>query len=67
MRTTLDINEDLIADVMKATHARTKKGAIVLALQEYLKAKRRQALKEMIGAYDDFGLSLEDLEKMRRD
>ena len=35
------------------------------ALKEYLKATRRQELRDMIGAYDEFDLSLEELESMR--
>lgn len=65
MRTTFEIDEDLIRQVMKASKTKTKKGAIVIALNEYLRARRRQELKEIIGAYDEFGLSLEELEKMR--
>lgn len=67
MRTTFEIDEELIEEVRRASKAKTKKGAIVVALTEYLKAKRRQELKDMIGAYDEFDLSLKDLEKMRRD
>ncbi len=67
MRTTLDIDEELVREVMKAAKAKTKKGAIVIALKEYLMAKRRQELRDMIGTYDDFDLSLEELEKMRHE
>jgi Arc/MetJ family transcription regulator len=65
MRTTLDINEELVREVMRAAKAKTKKGAIVIALKEYLKATRRQELRDMIGAYNEFDLSLEELESMR--
>ncbi len=67
MRTTLDIDEELVREVMRAAKAKTKKGAIVIALKEYLMAKRRQELRDMIGTYDDFDLSLEELEKMRHE
>ena len=67
MRTTFEINEALIKEVMEASKAKTKKGAIVIALKEYLRSKTRRELREMIGSYDEFGLSLKDLEKMRRD
>lgn len=67
MRTTFDIDEALIREVMKVSQAKTKKGAIVIALKEYLRAKRRQELRNMIGAYDEFDLTLEELEKMRRE
>ena len=67
MRTVFDIDEELIREVMRVSQAKTKKGALVVALKEYLRAKRRQELKEMIGAYDKFDLTLKDLEKMRRE
>jgi len=67
MRTTFEINEELLRAVMEVSKAKTKKGAIVIALKEYLRAKRREELKDMIGSYDEFGLSLEDLEKMRHE
>lgn len=67
MRTTLEIDEQLVKEAMKASKAKTKKGAIVIAIKEYLRAKRREELKSMIGNYDEFDLSLEKLEKMRRE
>ncbi len=67
MRTTLEIDEELVKEAMKASKAKTKKGAIVIALKAYLGAKRREELKGMIGNYDEFDLSLEKLEKMRRE
>lgn len=67
MRTTFDIDEALIGEVMKVAQANTKKGAIVIALKEYLRAKRRQELANMIGTYAEFDLTLEELEQMRRD
>ena len=65
MRTTFEINEELLKEVMKVSKAKTKKGAIVVALKEYLRAKRKEELKSMIGNYDELDLSLEKLEKMR--
>ncbi|MBI1819410.1 MAG: type II toxin-antitoxin system VapB family antitoxin [Nitrospirae bacterium] len=67
MRTTIDINDKLIDEVIKASGAKSKKGAVVIALQEYIKAKKREELKNLIGSYDEFGLSLKDLEKIRRE
>jgi Arc/MetJ family transcription regulator len=65
MRTTIDINEDLIHDVMRKAGAKTKKDAIVTALRDYLKRKKIEELKELIGNYDSFDLTLDDLKKMR--
>jgi len=65
MRTTIDINEDLIIDVMKAARVKTKKDAIVIALKDYLNHKKIEELKGLVGNYDTFDLSLDDLKKLR--
>ena len=67
MRTTVDLDEQLLERVMLTTGARTKKKAIEIALQELLRAKRREELAGLIGHYDDFSLDLVDLGKMRRE
>jgi len=65
MRTTLEINADLLKKVVKKTGAKTKKKAIEIAMEEFLRAKRREELSELIGNYEEFALSLEELERMR--
>lgn len=65
MKTTLDIDESILKSVMEVSKSKTKKGAIVTALNEYLCLKKRQGLKELIGNYEDFDLTLDDLRKMR--
>ena len=65
MRTTIDINEELISDVMKKAGVKTKKDAIVVALEDYLKHKKVDELKSLIGNYEAFDLTLGDLKKMR--
>ena len=65
MRTTIDINEDLIKDVMNKAGARTKKDAIETALKDYLRHKKVEELKGLIGNYESFDLKLYDLKKMR--
>jgi len=65
MRTTLDIDADLIKRVVKSTGAKSKKKAIETAMKEFLRAKRRQELSDLIGNYEEFALSLEELERMR--
>ena len=67
MRTTLDIDASLMEKVVAVTGARSKKKAIETALKEFLRAKRREELASMIGSYENFGLSLKDLGKMRRE
>jgi len=65
MRTTIDINGDLISEVMKISGIKTKKKAVLVALKEYLRYKKIEELKSLIGNYDSFDLNLEDLKKMR--
>ncbi|MBM4330596.1 MAG: type II toxin-antitoxin system VapB family antitoxin [Deltaproteobacteria bacterium] len=65
MRTTLDIDADLIKKVVKTTGAATKKKAIETAMKEFLRAKRREELSNLIGNYEEFALTLGELERMR--
>ncbi len=65
MRTTIDINEDLINEVMKKAGVKTKKEAIATAMKDYLRFKKIEELKELVGNYDAFDLTLSDLKKMR--
>ena len=67
MRTTLDIDAELIEEVVKTTGARSKKKAIEIAMKEFLRAKRRKELSDLIGNYEGFGVTLKDLQKMRKD
>jgi len=65
MRTTLDIDAELIKKVMKATGAHSKKKAVEIAMKEFLRAKQREELSDLIGNYEEFNLTLEELERMR--
>ncbi len=67
MKTTLDIDDDILKKVMDVSKSKTKKGAIVTALNEYLRLKKREELKDLIGNYKDFDLTLDDLRKMRHE
>lgn len=67
MRTTIDIDDKLLETVTMLTHASSKKDAIDTALREFLRARRREELSQLIGHYDHFGLNLKALKKMRRD
>jgi Arc/MetJ family transcription regulator len=66
MRTLIDIQDELVEDLLRETRAKTKKEAIVTAIEFYLSQKRREALASLIGNYD-FGYNLEELEEMRKD
>lgn len=67
MRTTVDINEELIGEVMKKAGAKTKKSAIETAMKDFLRYKKIEELKNMVGNFDTFGLTLKDLKKIRNE
>lgn len=50
MRTTLNIDEDLVARAMSATHARTKTAAIEMGLRELLAKAAREQLAALFGS-----------------
>lgn len=63
----IDIEDELLKEVIKATGLSNKKEAVHKALQEFLKITRRQKLSNMIGNYEEFDLEFEDLERIRRE
>lgn len=65
MRTTIEIDNDLLKEVMEKSGAKSKKIAIVTAMKDYLRLKKREELKSLIGNYDEFSLDHKDLRKMR--
>jgi len=67
MRTTLDIDAELVEKVVRTTGAPSKKKAIETAMKEFLRAKRRKELSELVGNYEEFGVTLKELKKMRKD
>ena len=64
MRTTLNIDEDVIGKVVKATGEKSKSKAVNKALKEYLKRKAIDELRAMSGKIDieDNWRELEKLE-----
>ena len=50
MKTLIDVNEDTLKRAMILSGAITKKEAIMLALEELIRAKLRQRLKQMAGS-----------------
>jgi Arc/MetJ family transcription regulator len=49
MRTNIDIDDVLIDEVMKVANVKTKKEAVHLALQEFLKVKKKKDLFDLAG------------------
>ena len=49
MRTTLDLDETLVSELMKATQAKTKTEAIHLAMTDLIRRKKIDRLKALSG------------------
>jgi Arc/MetJ family transcription regulator len=64
MRTTVELDEKLLEEVLKLSGARTKKRAIAMVMEEYIKIKRREELRAMIGNYEH-GMTLKELQEIR--
>lgn len=61
MRTTLDINEDVLEDVVKLTNQKNKSKAVEQVLQEYV---RRQKIERLISALGSLDME-EDWRRLR--
>jgi Arc/MetJ family transcription regulator len=61
MRTNIEINQNLIEEIMKMTSIKTKKEAVHLALEEFLRRLKLNELAGMAGKIEWEG----DLEEMR--
>lgn len=64
MKTIIDIDKDLIEKAMKVSGMDTKKETVKIALEELIKLKLRQKLKEMAGS-GILDISLEELKAIR--
>ena len=65
MKTSVDIPDEDLADAMRFTRAKTKRQAIVTAIQEFNRRKRMAELVKHAGTCKDL-LSVEDLSQQRR-
>lgn len=65
MKTTLELDEKLIKEAMEMVGGKTMRATVELALRELIAARRREELAAMIGT-TDFGMTLEDLQDLRR-
>lgn len=52
MRTTLTLDDELVTEVMKATSARTKTRAVTIALEQFVRRKKIDALRSLLGTLD---------------
>lgn len=66
MRTTVDIDPELLAEAMRLCDARTKKQVIAASLTEFVHRRRIDELKAMAGTLD-LDLDLDRLSRLRAD
>lgn len=66
MRTTLELNEELIQEAMKLLGVKTKREAVERALEALVAQERRERLRAKLGRLD-LALTIEQLNEMRRD
>jgi len=64
MKTTVDIPDAELEEVVRHTNARTKRDAIVTAISDFNRRKRLEGLAERLGTFDDV-ISREDLLRQR--
>ena len=64
MKTTIDIPEEELNQLLKFTGAATKKEAVVHAVQDFNRRQRLSKLADMLGTFEDF-MDVEELSAMR--
>jgi len=62
MRTNIEIDDSLMADVLKATGLKTKKDAVELGLRTLMRLKKQEKIKNFRGKLDWSG----DLDQLRK-
>jgi len=65
VRTTVDLDEELVREVMDLLGVKTKRQAIQRSLEALVKQKKRERLRAKLGNLD-LDLSLEELKWMRQ-
>jgi Arc/MetJ family transcription regulator len=66
MKTTIDIPENELLEAIRHTGAKTKRAAVVFALQDFNRRRRLAALTGMLGTFTDF-MTQDDLLELRKD
>jgi len=64
MKTTVDIPEEALEEAMRLTGAKTKREAVVIAIEEYNRRRRLARLAGELGSFQGF-LTREELERLR--
>jgi Bacterial antitoxin of type II TA system, VapB len=65
MKTTVDIPQKELEDAMRFTHAKTKREAIVTAIQDFNRRRRMAELVKHAGTCEDM-ITVEELQSRRR-
>ena len=66
MKTTIDIPDDELREIMRLTKAKTKKEAVVTAIREFNRRRKVAVVVGKLGSFKDV-MSQEELERMRED
>jgi hypothetical protein len=66
MKTTIDIPEGELKELIRHTKAGSKKEAVVRAVEEFNRLRRLEALAGILGTFEEF-MTLEELREMRED
>ena len=66
MKTTIDIPEAALKEVMQRTGAKTKREAVLTAVADYNRRKRLARLVEQFGTLDHF-ITQDELQQLRRE
>jgi hypothetical protein len=64
MKTTVDIPDKELEEVIRHTRARTKRDAIVTAISDFNRRKRLEKLADQLGTFDSV-MPLEELLRLR--
>ena len=67
MKTTIDIPDKLLREAIKHTGAKTKRDAVVTAIEEFNRRRRLEELAERLHGSCPGFMSQEDLRRMRED
>ena len=66
MKTTIDIPDKELEEVMRLTGAKTKKEAVVTAITEFNRRRKVERVLAKLGTFEDV-MSQDDLKEMRED
>jgi Arc/MetJ family transcription regulator len=64
MKTTIDIPDDVLKDALRLTKAKTKRDAVVGAMQEYIRREKLAGLLKHLGTFEEM-MTPEQLMDMR--